>query len=416
MNFNDLRTYLIAGLDPSREAVVNAPFMQQLDNWVPTFNGLRAVTGLTDTDTDHENTTGIAIAPFGSVETDSSYSSYVTIGEAEAVEYTYNHYLCCASKGMVFFAKPHTTFVADTLGRKLYTPASNIVFWCGVFNEGLGAALGSDVDLNIPVGDLDYAYDQLNKYTCGYIELPGTVYGLHQLDASIIANTSAGVYLLQPSNFERFTFGYTQIATDVSMTPMTFTGQIPMLVTSLGEALILETDGIKNLGFSQFLSGVTVKRITKHSYRNTYYICLNAAYTYAINEIGMYKLMQQVHFKSDGLEEVESTLTTTAATAETAPFDLGIEGLKNIKGVVVKCSSDVQVQIGYRESEDSEEFSYTGLAFPDSRGVINEVVSGYEFTIKLLGSTSSSSWVSNLGVLVTDSVKTNFSRLSRRVS
>lgn len=411
MNFSSLREYLVRGLDPLIEESVNAPYMSTLDNWIPTPSGLVMAQKLTTAE-DLSDLTGYGVAPFGDVKTYSDYTTIVSVGE-DITTYLGNHARCCASKGMLFFAMPSEDFAADTMGALLYTPGEDTVFWCGAFNEGLGAVLGEDTDLHLMTGET--GYDQLHKLSCGYIQMPGVVYGLHPLEAGVVVNTSDGIYVLQPADFDRFTFGKIRLATDVCYTPMSYTGHAPLLVNSVGEVLVLEQEGIKKLGYSRQLVGKTILRTTKHSYRQSFYICVDGDETFVINDLGMYRLIQRVHFKSDDLEAVESVASLGTAVAETVPTNLGIEGIKNIKGIVINCSSNVTVSIGYKKSRNAAmEYTNAVVASPDSRGVINEVVSGYEFTIKLTGAADSSSWVSDLGVLVTDATKTNFSRLSRR--
>lgn len=415
MNFSNLKDHLVRGLDPNAEEVVNSPFMNSLLNWIPTHNGLRMAAALT-TVSDLSTLTGYAPTPFGLVKTYSTYNTKVTVGVTDT-DYPNTHARCCSAKGMVFFAMPKTGFSPEAFGDLLYTPRADTVFWCGAFNEGLGCAVGDDDVLHLASGET--GYDQLHKMSCGYIQMPGTVYGIHPMEHAVIVNTSVGIYVLQPADFERFTFGKTQLASDICLTPMTHTGQIPILVNSQGEVLLVSQDGIQKLGYSRFLNGKTISRITKHSYKNTFYLPTTEASdtTFVINEAGMYQLGQIVHFKSNELEAVKAA-TLANSVAETLPFNAGAEGIKTIKGIVINCSDNVTLSIGYKASRDSDSFTYTSdvVASPDSRGVVNMVVSGYEFTVKITGTAGSQAWVSDLGVLIADNVKTNFRRQSRRVT
>lgn len=417
MNFSSLKEYLVNGLDPSPDDSINVPFMQTLTNWVPAPTGLKSATKLSTAGT-ITTLTGYGLTPFGDVKTSSTYDTTVTVNGASTV-YSNSHARCCTAKGMIFFAKPKSDIVQTDFSKALYTPGASNVFWCGPFNEGLGLALGLNNDTQLHLMSGEDGVDHFNKYACGYIQLPGTVHGLHEMGPNVVVCTQDGLYLLEPANFERFTFGHTKLSSDVCTTPMTITGGIPVVVNAAGELLILQQDGIQKLGYSKFLYGKTITRVTKHSYKESYYICLNESspLVYILNQSGLYAMAQTVGAKTDNLEACTTVSSLGAAVAETMPFNLGIEGMKNIKGVVINCSTDVTVSIGYKKSRDDTAFSYTSdvVASPDSRGVINMVVSGYEFTVKVTGADAASTWISDLGVLSTDAVKTNFSRISRRV-
>ena len=104
MNTN-IRDYLINGLDPNPEQIADAPYMQQLDNWVPSQYGLSRASKIGGTLISlFTNLTGAALPPFGEVYTYANYDTTLVFGGTTI--YNNNHALCCSSNGMVFFAKP----------------------------------------------------------------------------------------------------------------------------------------------------------------------------------------------------------------------------------------------------------------------------------------------------------------------
>ena len=188
---------------------------------------------------------------------------------------------------------------------------------------------------------------------------------------------------------------------------------VPLLVNDRGEVLLFTADGIQKLGFSQTLASkaTDITRITFDSFRNTYYICTDE-YTYVLNDSGLYVLQQLVQAKVDTYEYADPIASLPESIAETVPFTLGIEGVKSLKGALLRYQGTVEVSFGFREQSNMP-FSYTSWMEPDSRGAVNKVVTGYEFTLRLRS--SSPVTVSDMDIMWTNAVKTNFSQVSRRI-
>lgn len=509
MNALSLQPYLHNGLDPLAEPLVNSPYMSTLLNWVPGLYGIKRATKITGSALESD-LTGLATARFGTVRTYATSSTKVTVG---STTYTYSvgHKLCCCVHGMVFFAAPHSSFAPGEPYSDLYTPSAKTLYWCGGFNEGLGAALGSEsnfqgsslgalmlpkvpqaskpamyIDSDTGVlyesppggpwvasdyvmvglgnslpeppaeeGDASIYYltptgllyaaepggewvvstyefyglqtdpdppaatpeqlsapnlDHIVDLTCGYKEFGSAITGLHVMPGGrLVVCTADGLYLVSIADFERFTFGCEQLTSDVVSIPMSIVSGAPLLVNTGGEVLLIASDGIKKLGYSQHLTDKTIPRITYQSYRDEYYICATDA-TYVIGQTGMWKLGQIVQGVTDTLKSA-TDITLATSDAITAPFDLQTEGIKNLKGVRVVHTGTIYVSVGTRKSAN-EEFVYTTPEMPDSRGAVNVVASGSEFTIRITASGDAT--VSDLGVFWTDAVKTNVSRHIRR--
>lgn len=419
MNNSNIRDYLLNGLDPLPEQVSDTPFMSTLNNWIPSNFGIaRAAKIDTASISLFTGLTGAASAPFNDVY---CYSDYRTV--VGATTYTNKHALCCESNGMLFFAKPSGSLVMTTVGARLYTPNTKHLFWCGAFNQGLGIALAVDSLLQVtidtqpspttenPNNNLDHWQDM----SCGYKTFLSAILGLHSLpNGAILVCTSHGLFRVFPTDFERFTFGEEHVTNDICNIPMSMDCLNPLMVNDSGETLLVGADGIRKLGYRQTLSPVVnnISRVTFDSFRNTYYICTNN-YTYVLNDSGLWVLQQLVQAKTDRFEFANTIASLPTSVAETVPFTLGVEGIKSLKGVLLRYSGDVRVSFGFREQRGAP-MQYTPAMEPDSRGAVNKVVTGFEFAIRLESSTASTT-VSDIDVMWSNAVKTNFSQVSRRL-
>ena len=414
MNTNNIRQYLLNGLDPNPELVSDAPFMGTLENWEPGQFGMIRATKIGGTeDPIFTGLTGAGLAPFGELYTYDNYNTKTIIG-GTPTDYANNHSLCCTSNGMVFFAGPSPSLSMTTIGARLYTPSNNAVFWCGAFNQGLGLALADDTLLQMLADPADDGLDHWQDMSVGYKEFSSEVLGLHRLPGgAVLVCTAQGLYRIYPTDFERFTFGQEHLTTDVCYVPMNLKCLTPLVVNDEGDILLIGADGVQKLGYKQTLNSKAsdITRVTYDSYRNTYYICTDE-YTYILNESGLWVLQQHVQAKTDILEFAENPLTLPQSLAETVPFTLGVEGIKSLKGVLLRHTGLVEVSFGFREQSGAP-FAYTAWMEPDSRGAVNKVVTGYEFTIRMRASAPVT--VSDLDVTWTNAVKTNFSQISRRV-
>jgi len=123
-------------------------------------------------------------------------------------------------------------------------------------------------------------------------------------------------------------------------------------------------------------------------------------------------LQQFVQAKVDKFAYAEPIADLPESLAETVPFTLGVEGVKSLKGVLLQHTGSVEVSFGFRERQGAP-LVYTAWMEPDSRGAVNKVVTGYEFTIRLRSSLPVT--ISDMDVIWTNAVKTNFSQVIRRL-
>ena len=424
MNTSNIRDYLVNGLDPNPEQASDMPFMQQLDNWIPSPHGLHRAEKLPGAiDALFTDLTGAAAVPFGTAYCYDDYEAVVDVG-AGNVSYLENHGLCCESNGMVFFARPHPSLTMTDVGARLYTPGPRTVFWCGAFNHGLGVALANDSLLNITIDtsegveeDPNSNLDHWQGFSCGYkaFESGATILGLHEMPGgSVLVCTENGLYNMFPVDFERFTFGEAHLTRDICNVPMSIRCETPLLVNDNGEALLIGSEGVQKLGYKQTLEDIVddITRVTFDTYRNTYYIC-TSEYTYILNNSGLYVLQQLVQAKTDKYSYAESIAALPESYAETVPFTLGVEGIKSLKGVLLRYAGYVEVSFGFREQSGAP-LVYTPWMAPDSRGAVNKVVTGYEFTVRMRTSSAGTS-ISNIDAVWSNAVKTNFSQVMRRL-
>lgn len=426
MNVSDLSSYLRSGLDPTILEVVDTPYMRVMENWIPDVIGMVKATALPNVAhwTIDANMRGRApMLAIGStlrrVMTMDNYTTRIATTGESFTDYTNNHRLCCDAQGVLFFADPKPGTGGFETGRsdaskRLYDSSPFDLFWCGIFNEALGVITKSDLDFRLPLGDS--GLDHFKDFTSGQITFKGRIEGIHALpEGRLVVCTEDGLQLVSPMQFERFTFGAEKVTSDKCKVPHSINATSPLLVNTEGEALIVSTAGIQKIGYRRQLAGIAdglIHRVTYHEYKNTYYIC-TANDTFVLNDLGLWLLKQQVITKTDVFSVVGSGSGVATALAETVPFSLEVEGVKNLKGVLLESTGAIQVSFGFRESENAI-MQYTPWMSPDSRGAVNKVVTGCEFSIRFMSSAANAS-ISKVAAVWSNAVKTNFSQSRRRL-